>query len=631
VISFANPWYLLLMPIAAGPLVLHLLSRRKMRRVEFSSLFFLRKLRERRFRWLKLRDVLLLILRTLFLVFLVLALAGPIWNARFPLGKVRADVVVILDDSYSTEARFSDLKATASRILDELSAGSSVALLSPSGSLWDTVWGEPESAAERIQALASSRSGRDLQAVWLRALKLLDKSRASTRRVALISDGQEHALGFLENERIPSDVEVFCFIDEASFPANTSILDVELYPGFPLPGEERFLRIRLGRSGKKVEKTLSLFADERLLEERRTAIHKGRKEIEFRLPQAAHEVRVALDPDSIPADDQRFVLASGGRRLRIGLVGDAGSDFLELALMVGGDLEVQRVRPGGAARLSSSSYDVLIWDGATSCPFGARTAASQGLAVLILLDGDVEDVAGAFNSLGVSSTEGFEILGPSSLFADLEEQDRSQMRIKRYARLEPTGAKVILSLSGGDPLMLADTSQAIYYLATRFTAQHTELVYRALFPVILQRMVTYVAGEKSQRERFIGDTLRVRVQKGEPLFVETPRLHYEITPRQSDGGYVVEFTHTSDAGFYRIGSETFVVNPDPKEASSVKINPSQLQKRGIKVYPLGASTPRKLWLYALIIAAVCLAAEFALILAHVFASRSHKRGKTAIP
>ena len=267
-IFFANPWYFLFMPLAAGPLILHLLSLRKMRRVEFSSLFFLRRLRERRFRWLRLRDLLLLILRTLFLVFLVLALAGPIWKGRFPLARVKADVVLILDDSYSTSARFHDLKSTALRLVDELSAGSRVALLSPSGSLWDTVWGEPELAAERIQAIASSRSGRDLQASWLRALKLLDKSRASTRRVALISDGQEHALGFQENERIPSDVEVFCFIDEASFPANISILDVELYPGFPLPGEERFLRIRLGRSGKKVEKTLSLFADERLLEER---------------------------------------------------------------------------------------------------------------------------------------------------------------------------------------------------------------------------------------------------------------------------------------------------------------------------------------------------------------------------
>ncbi len=627
-INFANPWYLLFMPLAAGPLILHLLSLRKMRRVEFSSLFFLRRLRERRFRWLRLRDLLLLILRTLFLVFLVLALAGPIWRGRFPLARVKADVVLILDDSYSTSARFHDLKSTALRLVDELSAGSSVALLSPSGSLWDTVWGEPEFAAERIQALASSRSGRDLQASWVQSLKLLDKSRASTRRVVMISDGQARALGFLKNERTPSDVETFCFIDEASFPANTSILDAGLSPRVPLPGEERFLRIRLGRSGKKVERTVSLFADERLLEERRTAIHEGLKEIEFRLPQDAQGVRVALDPDSIPADDQRFVLASGSRGLRVAFVGDASSEFLELALKVGIGVEVQRVSPAAAASLSPLSYDLLIWDGAGGLPAQAAAAASQGLPVLILLDGDVEDVESVFKSSGISS-DGFEMPAPSALFADLKEEDRRQIKIARHARLKPAGGKVIVSLSGGDPLLLADTSQGIYYLATRFTPLNTNLIYRALFPAMMQRIASYVA--KGQSERLIGDTLRVRVRSGEALFVETPRLHYEITPRQSDGGYVVEFTRTADAGFYRIGSETFVVNPDPKEASFAKVNAVELRNRGFKVYPLGASTPRKLWLFALILAAVCLAAESILILSHVFASRSRKQPKTAVP
>jgi len=609
-INFANPWYLLFMPLATGPLILHLLSLRKMRRVEFSSLFFLRRLRERRFRWLRLRDILLLILRTLFLVFLVLALAGPILRGRFPLARVKADVVLILDDSYSTSARFHDLKSTASRILDELSAGSSVALLSPSGSLWDTVWGEPESAAERIQAIASSRSGRDLQASWLRALKLLDKSRASTRRVVMISDGQARALGFLENERIPSDVETFCFIDEASFPANTSIINAGLSPRVPLPGEERFLRIRLGRSGKKVERTVSLFADERLLEERRTAIREGLKKIEFRLPQGVQEVRVALDPDSITADDERFVLASGSRGLRVAFVGDASSDLLELALKVGSGVEVQRVSPAAAASLSPLSYDLLIWDGAGGLPAQAAAAASQGLPVLLFLAGDVEDVDGVFESLGVSQ-DGFEMPAPSALFADLKEEDRRQIKIARHARLKPAGGKVIVSLSGGDPLLLADTSQGIYYLATRFTPLNTNLIYRALFPAMMQRIASYVA--KGQSERFIGDTLRVRVRSGEALFVETPQLHYEITPRRADRGYVVEFSHTSDGGFYKIGSETFVVNPDPKEASSAKVNAVELRNRGFKVYPLGASTPRKLWLYFLILAAACLAAEFLFI------------------
>lgn len=612
-IAFTQPWYLFFLLIAAGPIVLHLLNRRRMHRIEFSSLFFLRKLRERRFRWLKLRDVLLLILRTLFLVFGVLALAGPVWRGRFPLGKMKAHVVIILDDSYSTEARFGDLRLTALRVLDELSPGSRVALLTPSGRVWDSLWEEPAVFRERIEELEASGSGRSLKASWDAALRLAEGSKASTRRLVIISDGQEHAVDFLKAKRIPEDIEVYCFLDERSSPDNSSITDVELYPAVPLPQQEHRVRIGVRRAGKREEGRLSLFVDERMVEERRINLSEGRQEIEFRLPQGAGEVRVVLDSDSITADDQRFLLAAGGRLLRVALVGDETSEFLELALRVGSGIDVQRVTPSAAAGLSALSCDLLIWDGATSCPPQVRAAARQGLPVLVLLNGEVEDVEHAFDFLGTSSSEGFEILAASSLFADLKEGDRRQIHITRYVRLRPAGGQVILSLSGGDPLMLADTSESIYYLATRFTPRNTNLVYRALFPAMMQRIAGYVAGESFQSERLIGDTLRVRVSGGKALFVETPRLHYEITPRRADGAYVVQFTHTADGGFYRIGQETFVVNPDPKEASSVKINPSELEKRGIEVYPLGSSTPRKLWLYALILAAACLAVEFLFI------------------
>jgi hypothetical protein len=97
------------------------------------------------------------------------------------------------------------------------------------------------------------------------------------------------------------------------------------------------------------------------------------------------------------------------------------------------------------------------------------------------------------------------------------------------------------------------------------------------------------------------------------MFVETPELHYEITPRRSERGFIVEFGNTQNPGFYTIGSETFVVNPDPAESSPEKVKPGELEERGIKVFPLGASTPVKLWLPLLILAAICLAVELLFI------------------
>jgi len=97
------------------------------------------------------------------------------------------------------------------------------------------------------------------------------------------------------------------------------------------------------------------------------------------------------------------------------------------------------------------------------------------------------------------------------------------------------------------------------------------------------------------------------------MFVETPELHYEITPKPSEQGFLVEFANTTEPGFYTIGSETFVINPDTRESSPEKIEPANLEERGVKVFPLGASTPIKLWLFVLILAAICLTAEFVFI------------------
>ncbi len=637
-ISFAAPWYLLLMPLAAGPFVLHLLNRRKMKRTQFSSLFFLRKLRERRFRWLRLRDLLLLILRSLFLAFLVLALAGPVWKGRFPLGKDRADVVLILDDSYSTEPRFADLKLTALRVLDELSSGSRVALLTPSGALWDTTVISTHSTSlqnvssqntsapqtewgDRVQALTPSQSGRDLQAAWNMARRLLTNGSAATRRIVIVSDGQKRALDFLTREHIGEDIEVHCFLNQTSLPANTSILDAELYPVVPLPGEGQTLRASIRHSGKSIQKQLTLWVDDRVVDERKLNFSAAERDIEFKLVHSGQEVKVALEPDSISADDERFVLASGAKTLRVALVGDADSYFLELALRAGSGVSVQKVSPASAATLSPLAYDILIWDGASALSAEISAAASRGLAILVLLDGEVADVEGIFNSRGGASQQGFDILAPSSLFADLEEKDRRQIRINRYARLQPVAGKVILSLSGGDPFLIADTFQGISYLVTRFTPQHTDLVYRALFPALLNRLVVFVAGERTERERFIGDTLRVRVPTGKAILVETPQLHYELAPHRVGPGYEIEFASTLRAGFYKIGNQTFVVNPDPAETSPARINFADLQKRGIEVYPLGVSTPRNLWFWFLILAAACLAVELSLVMAHAFASR----------
>jgi hypothetical protein len=90
------------LPLAAAPLVIHLINLLRQKRVPFPALEFLLESRRRDRARVLLREWLLLALRTAAIVGIVLALAQPRWHGRGgPLGADSAFHLVILDDSYS--------------------------------------------------------------------------------------------------------------------------------------------------------------------------------------------------------------------------------------------------------------------------------------------------------------------------------------------------------------------------------------------------------------------------------------------------------------------------------------------------------------------------------------------------
>jgi len=102
--SFANPLLLWALPLAAAPILLHLLSRRRARQVLFSDLAFLRMVHARALPRARLREWLLIAARCLLIFCLVLAYAGPVLEARGSAaaqGSEGLDLLLWLDCSYS--------------------------------------------------------------------------------------------------------------------------------------------------------------------------------------------------------------------------------------------------------------------------------------------------------------------------------------------------------------------------------------------------------------------------------------------------------------------------------------------------------------------------------------------------
>lgn len=138
-IGFLHPWLLAGLVAAGIPIVLHLLERQQPPTVVFPAVRYLIAATEAHQRRLKLQNWLLLLLRTLLIVLLVFAAAGP--TARFGgvSGHAPSALVLILDNSASSGAvvsgtpRLAALQAAARQVLHRATPDDALWLITADG------------------------------------------------------------------------------------------------------------------------------------------------------------------------------------------------------------------------------------------------------------------------------------------------------------------------------------------------------------------------------------------------------------------------------------------------------------------------------------------------------------------
>jgi hypothetical protein len=114
-------------PLIGLPLLIHLINLRRHRRVEWAAMEFLLESQKRNKKWIVLKQLLLLLMRTAAVALVVFMLAGPVirsgWAGLF--GRGLTHHLILLDDSYSMADRWDEssamdeAKGAVSRILDE--------------------------------------------------------------------------------------------------------------------------------------------------------------------------------------------------------------------------------------------------------------------------------------------------------------------------------------------------------------------------------------------------------------------------------------------------------------------------------------------------------------------------------
>ena len=418
--GFGNPALLPFLGLAALPVLVHLLFRRRTRRIAFPTLRLLRTVDPHLARRRRLHELLLLALRTAAVLLAVLAAARPFTGGG--VGASSSDTVVLLDDSASMalggeSSAWTSAVAMARGVFERMGTGDRGALHRVVSGPAAPAEGLTQDGRALVRALESG--GRtdargSLPAALRRAGEALAKGSSPDRRLLLVTDLDAGAfagddLGAAVRALPPGTRLVVVPATAPAAARDVAVFRLALGDGTSVVG--RHLRVTVGLErragpipGAKVElvagRDAPRFADV-------VFTSAGTAEAKFDVVPAAPgllSLVASVAGDDFGPNDRRHLIVVVRPRLDVLLLdGDleegtgastfGGGALIALALDPPGDgslagIRVTRVRPSGADPAAIAAADVLLVHDAPDFPTSTAAAVlarhREGAGLLVV-------------------------------------------------------------------------------------------------------------------------------------------------------------------------------------------------------------------------------------------------------
>ncbi|MDP2303101.1 MAG: BatA and WFA domain-containing protein [Ignavibacteria bacterium] len=357
--TFLNPAILFGLLAASIPILIHLLNLRKLRKIEFSTLIFLKELQKNKIRKIKIKQWLLLLLRVLLILFIVLAFARPTLKGIAIGGTAstaKTTSVFIIDDTFSMgllNAKGSLLnqsKEIIKTILNNFQEGDEAAFvlvsdLTKEEIKFTTNIIEIQNQLKEIEI--SSVSG-TLNNAFVKAAQMIGQSLNYNKEVYVFSDFQKSRLA---DEKVFSDmsqffnenVKLYQFRFNKENVVNYSIddfsINTKIYEKNKLLNTSAVIH---NHSEVDVNNlVISLFINgKRMAQKSVSLIPSESKEIvlETNLTESGyHDLFVEIEDDEMLNDNKRYANIFVPEQFNVLLLSDEKSDsrFLELGIASG--------------------------------------------------------------------------------------------------------------------------------------------------------------------------------------------------------------------------------------------------------------------------------------------------------
>jgi hypothetical protein len=561
-----QPWLLALGLGVAVPLLLHLFQRHQGPRVVFPALRYLRRAERESARRVKVRQWLLLLLRSLAVLLLALAAARPFLAGAGGMHEPAA-VVLVLDNSLSTGAVvgdrrvFDELRERALETLERAGAEDRFWLIPTAAGATASAPAGVEAMTARVRATEPVATAGDLAGALARARVILATgAEGRSPEIHLLSDLQATELHGLTAER--GTPPLLVWTGAANPPANSAITEVRVGSGFaPLAGQRTQVATR-ATGERRDSLTLRLFVGGRMTAAATSPVPATAL---LQLPPQPPGIlygRVESDPDALGADDRRYFAA---RVLPTPVVAaPAASPFLADALAV--MAAAGRVRLGDAGQ---ANVVVLGSGGTPALPPGATLVVVPPIDP-VELPGLNQQLrrAGIPWSFGTAPAEGEARLAVTDS-ADPLLATLAGVRLRRNYPLQPAGAaagdSVLLRLQDGLPWAVTGASAAgtrYVLLGSPLDAEASSIPTSAAMIPLLERVIAQWAG---------GPPDRLEAAPGEEVVLPEGSTRLVRPDSVAEAVAAGPYQVPPLTGVYQVWAgdtlvSAFAVNPPPRES-----------------------------------------------------------------
>ena len=641
-ISFLQSYFLYGLAAVSLPFLIHLFNRRRSKRVEFSTIYFLQQLQQKKMRRLKIRQLLLLLLRALVIAFVVMGFARPtVRSHAFFLGRanVRTAAAIVLDNSMSMNyedengAAYARAVAAAEKILQLFQPGDQLVLFLaapaeavPQGKAFES----PETVLKILRDSRPSMAYGNMAEAVQRALGFLRKSDFPNRECFVLSDFQRSSWSGEAFRRLQPEpnggIRTFLLDLGSGTRENVGVERLQLRNQMIEPGKKVVLSATVANYGRTTYQDLLVSA---FLEGRRVGQSSvdlpagGRREVRFNLllkKSGFVQGMVEVEDDPFLPDNRAYFSLYVPERIPVLLVGNADNyTYFKLALAphpqrqqlfsftespvlsrVAGTLQrysvvalvdVPRLSDGEAAQLVQfirGGGRLIVFPGKDTDlrALNERLFAPLGLPVVRGTRGKMGDESSAVQ-WGETDLNHPILKG---IFRGKVKEINSPDFYFRLVFGTPARGESLIRFEDRTPFMslIPAGKGSVLLFASALDPEWSDFVYKPIFPPLMYRSVLYLASE-SQRDvgnATIGQPLELEVLDPDAVYqLQLPSgSRQRVSPQRSGPRLILRFAQTATPGLYTLYANgkpvhQWAVNVDPRESTLERIDRTQVKQK----------------------------------------------------